>query len=393
MCQYPKTGDCSAGELTLFAPGLTRVISANDRFDRLFFGVWSPSPHGSHGIPDSMISRLLFSVLCVLWALSPGNAAAQDRSVLVRVGSFILPGSPSDVLFKQYTAALTEASSGALEPNLMIYGEAGSEEQALAAVRRGRIEMASSSFLVVSSMIPEIEVTMAPFLFDGIDEYDFVIDRYLLDEFQALVADKDLAVLRWIEMGAQNFYGKKPILVPEDVKDYRMRASSDTATRMIWEVLGADIIFLESSNLLPSLQTGLLDGGAAVPLVYGGTGITQYAPHYTLSNHFFLGGLLLANRHWLDGLPDNLRRIVVDSFASNAEIRTTFRNLSRDVVETSSGAGVMVHRLTPEQRAAWKAATAPAHQRLIEEIGGRSQQIYDVIQEGKRAYQAEKAGD
>ena len=49
-----------------------------------------------------------------------------------------------------------------------------------------------------------------------------------------------------------------------------------------------------------------------------------------------------------------------------------------------------VHRLTPEQRAAWKDATAPAHGRLIEVIGGRSQQIYDVIQEGKRAYAAQQ---
>ena len=338
-----------------------------------------------------MIGRPLCSALGVFFGLclSNGEAASQSQPVAVRVGSFINSGSPSDVLFKDYAAALIEFGGGALEPNLMIYGEAGSEEQALAAVRRGRIELASSSFLAVSSLIPEIEVTMAPFLFDSIEEYDFVLDRYLLDEFQALVAEKDLTVLRWIEMGAQNLYGKKPILAPEDVKGYRMRASSDTATRVIWEVLEADIIFLESSNLIPSLQTGLLDGGAAVPLVYGGTGITEYARHYTLSNHFYLGGWLVANRRWLDGLPDNLRRIVVDSFASNAEIRSTFRALSKDVVEDSARAGTTVHRLTDAQRSAWREATAPAHKRLIEEMGGRSQQIYDVIQEGKRAYRAQ----
>ncbi|MBT5241048.1 MAG: TRAP transporter substrate-binding protein [Rhodospirillaceae bacterium] len=339
-----------------------------------------------------MIGRPLCSALCVffgLWLCS-AEAASQDQPVEVRVGSFINPGSPSDVLFKDFAAALTEASDGALQPNLMIYGEAGSEEQALAAVRRGRIELASSSFLVVSSLIPEIEVTMAPFLFDSIEEYDFVLDRYLLDEFQTLVAEKDLTVLRWIEMGAQNFYGKKPIVTPEDVQDYRMRASSDTATRVIWEVLEADIIFLESSNLIPALQTGLLDGGAAVPLVFGGTGIAEYARHYTLSNHFYLGGLLVANRRWLESLPDHLKRIVVDSFASNAEIRTTFRALSKDVVEDSARAGVTVHQLSDTQRATWRKATEPAHKRLIEEMGGRSQQIYDVIQDGKRAYWAQK---
>ena len=340
-----------------------------------------------------MLKRhILSALLTTLFAIGQsGTGGAQDLQVEVRVGSFILPGSPSDVLFKQYAAALTEAGGGTVEPNLMIYGEAGSEEQALAAVRRGRIEMASSSFLVVSSLIPEIEITMAPFLFDSEDEYDFVIDRFLLEEFQILAAEKDLVPLRWLPMGAQNFYGKKPILVPDDVQNYRMRASSDTATRVIWEVLGADIIFLESSNLVPSLQTGLLDGGAAVPLIYGGSGITEYAPHYTLSNHFFLGGLLLANRRWLDGLTDHMREIVVDSFASNAEIRVTFRTLAEDVVANAAHNGVIVHQLTEAQRTAWRDATRPAHQRLIEEMGGRSQAIYDVIQEGKRVYRAEQA--
>ena len=336
-----------------------------------------------------MIGRPLIAVLSVLSVLSFDFAAAQEQPVEVLVGSFILPGSPTDVLFKQYAETLIEAGGGAVAPNLMIYGEAGSEEQALAAVRRGRIEMASSSFLVVSSLIPEIEITMAPFLFDSIDEYDFVIDRYLLEEFEALAAEKDLVPLRWIPMGAQNFYGKKPILEPADVRDYRMRASSDTATRVIWEVLGADIIFLESSNLIPSLQTGLLDGGAAVPLIYGGSGITEYAPHYTLSNHFYLGGLLLANRRWLDGLSDPVREIVVGSFASNAEIRVTFRTLAADVVANAAEDGVIVHRLSDAQRVAWRNATAPAHRRLIEAMGGRSQQVYDVIQEGKRAYRAQ----
>ena len=134
------------------------------------------------------------------------------------------------------------------------------------------------------------------------------MDSYLLDEFQALVAERGLTVLRWVELGGQNFYGKKPILWPEDVRGYRMRASTDAATKVIWEVLDADLIFLPSSDLIPALQTGLLDGGAAVPLVYGGIGISEQASHYTVSNHFYIGALLMANTRWLESLPDNSDR-------------------------------------------------------------------------------------
>ncbi len=92
-------------------------------------------------------------------------------------GAYILPGSPSDVLFKEFATTIDDASNGALISNLMIYGEAGSEEQALAALRRGRIQMASISSLVVSSLMPEIEITMAPFLFDTLEEFDFCLGQ------------------------------------------------------------------------------------------------------------------------------------------------------------------------------------------------------------------------
>ena len=277
------------------------------------------------------IFHTLLAVLCTPFLSSAVNAQDQapetavEVAVEVAIGAYILPGSPSDGLFKDFAAALDDAAldesgGGGLKSNLMIYGEAGSEEQQLAALRRGRMQVASISSLVLSNVMPEIEITMAPFLFDTLEEFDFVLDTYLLDEFQTLVAEKGLTVLRWLEFGGQNFYGKKPILWPEDVKGYRMRASSDTATKVIWEVLDADLIFLPSSDLLSALQTGLLDGGAAVPLVYGGVGISEQASHYTLSSHFYIGALFMANTQWLNALPEPLRRIVVESFASTDEI-------------------------------------------------------------------------
>lgn len=336
----------------------------------------------------SVLGLLCVATLCEDGLI--GKVRAQYQLSEVAIGAYILPGSPSDILFKNYAATIDDASGGALEAKLMIYGEAGSEERQLSALRRGRMQVASISSLVLSNLMPEIEITMAPFLFDTLEEFDFVLDTYLLDEFQALVAERDLTVLRWIELGGQNFYGKKPILWPEDVRGYRMRASSDTATKVIWELLDADLIFLPSSELVPALQTGLLDGGAAVPLVYSGIGISEHASHYTLSSHFYIGALLMANQRWLDSLPDSLRRIVIDSFATNEEIRSTFRILSRDFVVNAASAGVTVHSLTRDQRAAWKAAATGSHRRLIEVIGGRSQQIYDVIQEGKRVYAAQQ---
>jgi len=332
--------------------------------------------------------QLLFLVSTAF--LLSNVASAEQHPMEVAIGAFILPGSPSDILFKDYAVRLNEAGGAELTAKLMIYGEGGSEEQLLAALRRGRLQLASISSLVLSTLIPELEITKAPFLFDSIEEFNFVLDTYLLDELQLLIAEKNLKVLRWLELGGMNFYGKKPILWPEDVKEYRMRASSDIATRLFWEAVDADPIFLGSPDVVPALQTGLLDGGAAVALVYGGTGVSEQARHYTVSNHFFIGALLMANKQWMESLSVVQKAAVSESFATDDEIRNVFRTMSRDFIARAGKSGVVLHRMTPAQRVAWINATKASHQQLISAIGGNAHRLYDILLAGKSAYAARR---
>ncbi len=53
--------------------------------------------------------------------------------------------------------------------------------------------------------------------------------------------------------------------------------------------------------------------------------------------------------------------------------------------------GIVVHELSEEQLAEWRAATADVTQVLIDEIGGRAEEVYALILEGRRAYQALQA--
>ncbi len=63
-------------------------------------------------------------------------------------------------------------------------------------MRRGRLNVGSVSALALSALIPAMEVTKVPFLFDDIAEFDRIVDTVLLPEFEAMVAEKNLTVLR-----------------------------------------------------------------------------------------------------------------------------------------------------------------------------------------------------
>ncbi len=330
--------------------------------------------------------RILFAVLFAveLWCFGGLQAQAEQ----VEIGGFVIPGSPAATVFYDYAERLEAQSEGRLTPQLLIHGEGGPEEQILSGVRRGRIKVASLSSLVLSNILPELGYLGAPFLFDSKAEFDHVVDTVFFEVFTSLMAEKGLTILRWLDLGGQNIYANRPILWPQEAEGVRLRATQDIAARLFLESVGADVIYITSPETIPGLQTGLIDGGLTPTIAYTGTGLVPEAPHFMLTEHFFLGGFLLANTNWLDGLYEPDRRAVIDSFASTAGVRTIIAGMTATALANAGGEGFTAHVFTKDQRAAWKAASAGTHQRLIREIGGQTQAVADAINAGRTAYAA-----
>ena len=324
--------------------------------------------------------RSLLAALALL--LAPLSLEAEE----VNVGGFIIPGSIAAGLFYDYEKRLIEDSNGVLEPNLLIHGEGGPEEQILTGIRRGRIHVASLSTLVLSNIVPELAYLGAPFQFDSKEQFDHVVDTKFVEIFAPLLAERDLTILRWLDLGGQNIYANKPILWPRDAVGVRLRSTQDIASRLFLSSVGADVIYITSPETIPGLQTGLIEGGLTPTVAYVGTGLVPDAPHYMLTRHFYLGGFFVANTRWLEGLPDDLRGIVTDSFAPNEEIRAVMKQMISTALGMAEEQNFTVHELTPDQRAAWREASADTNSEIIAEIGGRTQDIADALAQARAGY-------
>lgn len=333
------------------------------------------------GLGKVRLLRALTVAVCL-------SSAAQAEEV--QIGGFVIPGSPAATIFYDYAEQLKTKSNGELTANLLIHGEGGPEEQILTGIRRGRIKVASLSTLVLSNIVPELGYLGAPFLFDSKEEFDYVVDNTILKVFEPLLADKNLTILRWLDLGGQNVYANRPILWPKDAVGVKLRATQDLAARLFLESVGADVIYLTSPETIPGLQTGLIDGGLTPTVAYAGTGLVPDAPHYMLTEHFFLGGFLVANKSWLEGLSDANRATVTDSFASNGEVRTVIKGMTDDAIASAGEQGFTAYPFTTEQRAVWKSMSAGTHRLLVAMIGSDTQAIADAIAAGRQDYNAQK---
>jgi TRAP-type C4-dicarboxylate transport system substrate-binding protein len=310
----------------------------------------------------------------------------DGRSVIYASG-FSLAKSVDEALWFEFEQRV-EQQRRDFDVRLLIRGETGPEEQMLSMLRRGRLQVAGGSFAGLATLVPEIALLSSPFLFDSEAEVDFVMDRYMTPLFRELFTAKGLHLMQWTDIGWVNLYGQRALTLPSELRGRRIRASSSLASQAFISEVGADTITLPFSEVVPSLQTGLIEGGVTSVTMYTLSGISTEAPHFVLTQHSYDMGVMLANGAWFATLDRVGQRVVENGFGGAAHARRSARAAVAALEQVLPSKGVTVHRPTPEQRAAWREAAWPSHQRLVERIGGAAPRVYAALTTGLTAFRA-----
>ena len=329
-----------------------------------------------------MTVRVLLAVVLLLVSMA-GSTAGRIK---ITVGGTAFPNTTGEQQWLGFERAVNAAAADQFDVRMLIYGQLGSEEQLVSGLRRNRIQYANLSATVTSTVVPETALLYAPFLFATEAEADFVYDEYLTDRFRELLAGGGLHLVAWNEIGFHHVYGKQPILLPRDARGRRFRVSAAPSARMFAEAVGADLIPLGFGEIVASLQTGLIEAGENSVALYARTGIADEAPHLTLTAHSFGMSLIVSPLRWWRRLDETQRQILTDAFPDIESTRRGVREEADGDLEEAEQRGFKVHRLTAEERSQWVTATEGIHSELIKAVGGRSQEIYDLIQVGKADY-------
>lgn len=315
------------------------------------------------------------------------------NAVTVTVGGTGVKDTAGDKKWLTYQANVEAAGDPDLEMRMLIYGELGSEDILVNGIRRGRIQVANWSGLATTTVVPEMAMLYTPFLFDNYAEADFIMDNYLFAAYSKLLAEQNVHLIQWDEIGFNQIYGKTPILAPTEAQGMRFRTSSSESARLFAEAIGADAIPLGFMDIVTGLQTGLVDSGESAIIMYVPTGISSEAKHLTLTDHSFATSIIVMPKKWIDRRPEEQKRILLDSFVDVNEGRQWTRDEWKTFLDEQEKWGFTTHRIGEEQRNRWKEAVAPVPRRLIDSIGGDAQMIWDLVQEGKAAFAAQHSRD
>lgn len=330
------------------------------------------------------VLRLLFVGL-ITFAITSASYAEDEFVVGGRAG----PGTPGDVYWKRFSDELTRLSEGQLNAKLFIRGEIGPEETLFMGLRRNTVQLGGISTSGLSLAVPELSVIRIPFLFENDAEMEYVLESDVKDFIAELLYEKNLVMFDWQSAGWLNFYSTFPIRTPDDLINKRMRISVEDASIEFMRALGADFAQISFSDVLPALQTGLLDGGEQSSQLYITGGFSDYAEHFTLSRHAYVVAVVVGNRSWFDGLSTESQSYVRQAVPSDIWYRQMYRGEVDETLARLKAEGLNLTTLSEAERNLWRDRVQGLPQQLVAKSGPMAQDLYDMILAAKRDFAAQ----
>ena len=309
-------------------------------------------------------------------------AAAQSSW---RIATLSQPGSLSANTVDDMADKITKGSGGAIKAERLYMTN---EQEMVAQLMRGRLELGALSNIATTVVIPEMALLGMPYLWQSEAERDFVTDNYALPVMARLFEAKGLVIVGLGDVGWTNVFCKKACLTPADVKGMKVRVSPSAASKVFWGSLNTNGVQLPFSELIPGLENGLVEAGELPFTIYGSTPATQSAPHYVLTRHAHLGSTTVMSKALWNKLTPEQQKLVVDAMTPAARMRKLLAEDEAPRMEAFKAKGGFVHELSAEQRAAWAKLVEPNQAKFVAEVSGATSELWTALQQGKRDFAA-----
>lgn len=315
-----------------------------------------------------------------------------SKEVSVKFGTIAPAGTPWADSLEEIKNRVGKQSNNQIKIKTYLGGQLGGELEIMQKIRRGNIEGGGLTCGAMASIIPELDLLEVPFLFESSEEADFILDNYLLEPFRKLFEAKGFVMLTWAENGWRSLGHKsKLIKTPEDLKAVKIRSQESKVHLSFWKKLNASPVAIATPEVLPALQTGVVEAFDNTPLFTLAAEWQTAIKFYTVSNHIYQPAAVIYSKKFWDKLDENQRKILMGPGNGLAvEIRSNVRKLGDSLIQVLKESGITTYNLSSSEKDAFKKVASGLAEEAVKSIGGESARIYALIQEGKKAFKAKK---
>lgn len=302
----------------------------------------------------------------VLLLLLPALVCIAAPPIKVKLATLAPKGSSYHNSLQALRESWKKTSHGGVDLIVYTDGKLGGEADT---VNLMSVNSVQASMLTAVGL-SEIELGVSglqniPMGFRSLEEVDFVGER-LHPLLQERLAKKGFVVLFWTDAGWVRFFAKKPFATPDDLKKLKLFTWAGCPEQVtLYKSAGFNPVPLETADILPGLQTGLIEAVPAPPVFALVGQMDTRAPHMLELNWGPLVGACVIRKETWEKIPAEFREtLLASAAATGTEIKANARRESDDSVKAMEKRGLTVTKVTPEQETQWRVAAEATYPQI-----------------------------
>ena len=304
------------------------------------------------------------AVLMGLLVLNAPWSQAAEKSL--RIGSLV----PKNSLYHRQLLDIADSwrTAQGAGAKYLVYpdGSQGGEAEMARRMRIGQLQGALLSVVGLREIEPSIAALQSmPLLFRSWEEVDYVREK-MRPVMEKKFLDKGFVVLAWGDAGWVRFFSKEAAVRPDDYKRMKFFAwGSEPDQQAIMKSLGYTPVPLETTDILPAIQTGMINVVPSTPYFALATQVYNSAPHMLEINWApIVGALVVTRKAWDDMSPAVQQAVRTASDKAGAQIRTKARQEVEEAVDAMKKRGLTVHKPNADQMKEWNELAEKLYPRI-----------------------------
>jgi TRAP-type transport system periplasmic protein len=288
------------------------------------------------------------------------------RPIEIRMGGYGPPHTGFSRALKRIGERLQQRFAEQIDVkyiwNIMDLGHRA--DDILGLVESGIITLGYQSSSYLTDHVPELGFIDLPFLFASNEHARAAMDGPLgVFLAQKIEEQMNYRILGWFENGFRHISNRlRPIRLPTDLADMRIRVLPSDVHKRTFELLGATPLRMDLTEAVQMIGSGTIDAQEnpfSNTVVYG---VHRFHHFHTLTGHFYISRPIFINRDqfesWPDDLQSEMQAAVADAVAFQRGAAVEEHESARRDIEAL---GCEIITLTADEQHAFVEAVRPLH--------------------------------
>jgi len=323
-----------------------------------------------------MSRRIAVAAVCLLIT----GCGSQEPVTILKAALSQNPSEPQVRAVELFADLVSEGTEGRIRVQVYPNNQLGNQRDVVEGLQMGSIELANIAS-VMASFVPETNLFELPFLFDGPEHFDAVLDSPIGQGLAPAFERRGLHLLGYFDVGERHIMtAEHPIERLEDLGGLKIRVMENRLHLAAFQAFGASPLPMAYGELYTALEQRVIDGAEAADPNYFAKRFYEAAPFWARVGWIRLIEYVVMSRPFYDSLAPQ-DRAVIDRAARAMIVqqRVWYRAEADAALERLRAAGVTI---SSPDREPFRAAAQSVYEEWADRVGGMAR-IEEILSLGE----------